>query len=216
MPNLIVAGWYTEDYAHWLPRLRASLDKFGHEHDFVEVHKAAGGWERNTMRKPAQILAAMDRHPNRTIVFLDVDCEVLDPLDGLAGISADVAMHFRCRYMRDGTPRLNARSGTMVFRPTAGARSLVERWALLSLNAPRGAVDQRTLPMAIATTPGASVAVLDVRHCAVPNDRVSDPVILHDSASRSIVKIPSWKRTLNAMMGNLAAIRGGKGQALIR
>jgi len=94
MQSTIVAGWFTPDYSHYLPPLRASLDRFGHEHDFVAVSPASGGRERNTMRKPAQILAAMDRHPNRAIVFLDVDCEVLAPLDALAEIKSDVAVHF--------------------------------------------------------------------------------------------------------------------------
>ena len=196
MTDYIVCGWYTPDYAKWAHPLRDNLDRLGIDHDFVEVEKLDGGWEHNTMRKPGQILAAMYRHPNRTIVFLDVDCAVLEPLDALAGINDDVAVHFRCKMLKDGTPRLNTRSGTLVINPTRKAAEFVAVWHNLSVNAPRGCVDQRTLPMAIATTPGLSMHVLDVRYCAVPSDGASKPVILHDSASRATAKVPSFMRRL--------------------
>jgi hypothetical protein len=59
-------------------------------HDIVEVPKLPGTWEANTMAKPAHLLAAMDRHPDKVIVLLDVDCRVLGDLTPLAGIEGDV------------------------------------------------------------------------------------------------------------------------------
>lgn len=196
MGNLIACGWYTPDYAPWLDPLLASLERFGVEHDFVEVNKVSGGWERNTMRKPTMILDAMRRHRGRAIVFLDVDCIVAGPLSDLENIRGDVAARFRCKYMRDGTPRLTARSGTLVVRPTPKAEEFVDRWVDISNAAPRGSVDQRTLPMAIARTPGLSVETLDGSYCAVPSDGIPNPVILHDSASRNVRKISKWGRYL--------------------
>jgi hypothetical protein len=212
MADYIVCGWFTPDYQHWADSLAANLARLGEPHDLVRVEKAPGGWEANTMRKPAQILAAMERHPNRTIIFVDVDCEVRQPLGILATMAADVGVHFRCRFLRDDTPRLNTRSGTMVFRPTPEARALVDRWCELSQDAPKGAVDQRTLPMAIATTPGLTIEVLHVRYCAVAADQVADPVILHDSASKGAAKIASWRRAFHHIIGKRApvpALAGG-------
>jgi hypothetical protein len=34
----------------------------------------------------------MDRHPGSTIIFLDVDCTVLGPLDRLAAIAGDLGL----------------------------------------------------------------------------------------------------------------------------
>lgn len=192
----IVCGWYTPDYSTWADRLRANLSRLGERHDFMRADTVPGGWERQTLRKPSMLLAAMDAHPSDIVIFLDVDCEVLSSLAPLADVRGDVAMHFRCRFLRDGTPRLNARSGTLVVRPTARARAFVETWGNLSAAAPLGSVDQRTLPAAIATTPGLTVEALDVAFCAVSSDGVADPVILHDNASRSTSKIPGWMRAI--------------------
>src|SRR5687767_2613414 len=124
----IVCAWYTPDYRPWADKLIASLDAIGAPYDIVEVPKRPGTWEANTMAKPGQLLAAMDRHPNEVIVFLDVDCEVLGDLTPLADITGDVAFYIRTKYRRSGGTRFGARSGTVVARPTERARRYVEAW----------------------------------------------------------------------------------------
>jgi hypothetical protein len=120
---VIVCGFYTEDYRRWLIPLVASLDRLGQPHDFVLAGKAGHMWETNTMAKASHILAAMDRHPDEVIVWLDVDCIVQGHLSPLADIRGDVAfrMHSKFRRHHKGT-RFRAQSGTMVFRPTPEAR----------------------------------------------------------------------------------------------
>ncbi|MBA4132530.1 MAG: hypothetical protein C0519_14040 [Hyphomicrobium sp.] len=182
--SFIVCGWYTPDYACWWDKLRPTLKAVGAPHDFVEVTKAAGGWERNTMRKPAQIAAAFDRHPEKTVIFIDVDCTVLSPLDELAGISGDIGVYIRTRFRSNGEPKLGPRSGTMVFQPTIGARRFVEAWIAEGRNAAKYGVDQDSLAVALGRVPGLSVTTLGVEWCAVPADNCDSPKILHDSASR--------------------------------
>ena len=84
MGSVMVCGFYTEDYRRWLIPLVASLDRLGQGHDFVLAEKAGTMWETNTMAKAAHILAAMDRHPDEVIVWLDVDCIVHGDLSPLA------------------------------------------------------------------------------------------------------------------------------------
>jgi hypothetical protein len=86
----IVCAWHTPSYRVWAFKLIASLNAVGAPHDIVEVPKLPGSWEDNTMAKPAQLLAAMDRHPDKAIVFLDVDCLVRGDLSPLAAINGDV------------------------------------------------------------------------------------------------------------------------------
>lgn len=192
--NYIVCGWYTPDYEMWADKLRANLDDLGEPHDIVEVAPMGGGWEANTCRKPEQILAAMERHPDETLVFLDVDCSVRRGIGTLANMDGDVAVFMRARIGRSGKSRLSIRSGTLVIRNTPLARLFVEHWRRLSDREPNGSVDQTTLPLAIASVPGLSVAVLDNSYCAVPGDDVRDPVILHHNASFALPKIPHWRR----------------------
>lgn len=201
----IVCGWYTPGYAHWAARLGASLDALGEPHDIVARDDLAGGWERNTLRKPYEILNAMSRHPRKTIVFLDVDCEARGSLADLASIEADIAMHMRCRYSAGGLPMLRARSGTLVLRPTALARAFVGNWYEASAEATCGSVDQRTLPLAIARTPGLTVGVLDVKYCATGSDKVIEPVILHDNASKGARKVPGFVRSICFALGRRTA-----------
>lgn len=208
MSDYVTCAWYTPDYAYWAERLRANLDDLGEPHDIVEVEKNPGGWEANTMRKPGQVLAAMMRHSTKTIIFLDVDCEVLSSLSELASTSrADIHLLFRCKMMGNGLPRMTARSGTIVIRPTELAKSFVKNWRELNFAAPSGSVDQRTLPAAIVKTTGLAVGMLDNRYCAVPSDNVERPIILHSSASASQKKMSRWTRTFHHTMSKYRKCR---------
>jgi len=195
-PSWIVCGWYTPDYSHWAERLRASLDATGAPHDIVMRPKLPGGWEANTMAKPLAVREAMARHPDKVIVFLDVDCTVHGDLSPLARIAADVAFYVRSRRRRGGGIRFGIRSGTLVLRPTPAARAFVDAWVLLSETAIVGDVDQDTLMLAVGAVPGLSLATLDLRWCAAPGDVVADAVIVHDSASRHARKLPRHRRLL--------------------
>ena len=91
MASVMVCGFYTADYRRWLGPLVASLDRLGEAHDFALAEKAGQMWETNTMAKARHILAAMERHPDEVIVWLDVDCIVHGDLSPLADIRGDVA-----------------------------------------------------------------------------------------------------------------------------
>lgn len=190
----VVCGWYTPDYAQRAKALIESLDRLGEPHDFEAVAAMSGGWERNTMRKPAQIARAMRQHPGKVVIFMDVDCLALESLAPLAETRGDVAVHLMAGKRSRGYGRLFGRSTVMVFLPTTHALALVATWVRLSADAPRGQVDQHTLTDAIARTPGLVVEHLDPRWCAMDKDRVSNPAIVHAGAARGAVKIPSWLR----------------------
>jgi len=144
----------------------------------------------------------MMRHPLKTVVFLDVDCVVLRKLNPVARISGDVGLHPRWKVMR-GTGRMTIRSGTMVVRPTATAFTFLTEWARLSESAPYGTVDQMTLLPALAATPGISVSLLDNAACAVAADKVAAPIVLHDSASSRIKKVPKLIRSAARALGRI-------------
>lgn len=190
----VVCGWYTPDYKPWAEKLMASLDAVGAPHDIVEVEKISGGWERQTMRKPAQVLKAIDRHPTKTILFMDVDCRAMRPLDRIADIRGDIAFHIRASHRGKGPTRFFGRSSVMVFRPTERARAFVQKWIDLGRNAPPGMVDQHTLPVAVAQTPHLLIEQLPEEYCAHIFDKVASPYIQHDNASREVRKIPKWVR----------------------
>jgi hypothetical protein len=199
----VVCGYYTPDYHRWLPELIDSLIDWQAPYCFVRLPKARGGWEANTMSKPQHILAAMDRHPDQVIIWLDVDCVVFGSLASLVDIRADVAfrMHGKFRSRKGATFR--AQSGTMVFRPTPEARQFVENWRTASENAPYGEIDQSSQVVAMAMSIGTTFAPLPLIYCVNPDEWFDDGVIRHSSA-RAMLRLPrtgSALRYLGRILG---------------
>lgn len=187
--DFIICGWFTPDYRHWWDRLRKSLEAIGAPHDFVEREKVDSGWEANTMRKPHEILAAMDRHPDTTIIFLDVDCTIAGTyadLVELAAIPGDVGFRVRTGQRRRAQkPFCRVRSGTVVIRPTNRARAFIEAWRKAGAEMHRYSVDQDTMLLALGRVPGLTITCIDNRFCVAPRDAaVPNPVIVHDWASK--------------------------------
>lgn len=195
----IVCGWYTPDYTRLAKMFIGSLDALGEPNDIVAVPPREGGWERQTLRKPHQIRAAMERHPRKTVVFMDVDCIVQQSLAPLADIRGDIAVHLMAGKRSRGYGRLFGRSTTMVFRPTLKARELVFVWEMRCLKAPAGQVDQHTLTEAIARTPGLVIEHLDPRWCAMDKDGISNPAVIHSGAARNARKMPGWLRAFHSI-----------------
>lgn len=204
MGTYVVCGWYTPDYEHYARELRRNLDRLGEPHDLVRVDKVDGGWERNTLEKPIQLKRALARHPGKALIMIDVDCSVREPLTELATkTQGDIAVYMMAARSQRATVRIQMRSGTIVVRPTARAEAFVENWVRISSGAPRGTIDQHTLPQAIAATPGLSVEQLDVRYCATEGDDVGAPAILHTRASRLHPKVSKLMRRLYAAWGGI-------------
>ena len=208
MSSVIVCGFYTVDYRRWLDPLVASLDRFSQPHDFVLAEKAGQQWETNTMAKARHILAAMDRHPDEVIVWLDVDCIVHGDLSPLADIRGDVAfrMHSKFRRHHKGA-RFRAQSGTMVFRPTAEARQFVEHWKRESERAPYGEIDQSSQVVAMAESIGSTFVPLSLIYCVNPDERGKVPgvVVQHDLAAVSFPKVSGWRRYIGRLIRRRAA-----------
>jgi hypothetical protein len=213
--NYVVCGWYTPDYRRWWDALRPTLEAWGAPHDFVEVPKAPGGWEANTMAKPHHLLAALDRHPDKVVIFVDVDCTVHGALEPLARIRGDVAFYIRTKRKR-GAKWGSIRSGTLVLRPTPAARDFVETW--IRQRAEFGDVDQNTLMLAVCEA-RCSFEPLPVAYCCIPADKVAAPIIFHDSASAGVAKVgkiakaaarvglPRWM--VKAMPAKRTTLEGG-------
>ena len=159
------------------------------------------------MAKPAHLLDAMDRHPDKVIVLLDVDCRVLGDLSPLAEIGGDVGFYIRTKYRRSGGMRFGARSGTVVVRPTAGARAYVQAWITAAAELPWGDVDQTAQMFAMGRASGASFTMPPVEYCATAGDCVPEAVILHESASRGVRKIGRWQRRLHRLWRRVALAR---------
>ncbi len=127
------------------------------------------------------------------------DCLVLGDLAPLAGIGGDVGFYLRTKWRRSGGMRFGARSGTVVVRPTPGARAYIEAWEDAAREAPWGDVDQTAQMFAMGRVPGVSFTMLGVEYCSTAGACVPEPVILHDSASRDVRKVTRTHRRLRRL-----------------
>ena len=191
----------------WFENLRSSLDLYEQPHDFVAVPKVIGGWEVNTLAKASHILAAMDRHPEKVIIWLDVDCMVHGDLAPLAEQSGDVGLYYSIKRRRGRALIMRLQSGTLVFKPTKAARRLVEAWRAHSEQATVGEDDEATLTRAIVETPGIPLCQIDRRWVTSPARPHPEAVIVQSFASRETPKVHKLMRFLHRHLGTLAFAR---------
>ena len=160
----LVCGWFTDDeiYRPLAQQLAQSLRGVGAPYDLACVAKDEGSWEANTIQKPAQLMAAMDRHPDKTILFLDVDFVARGDLLPLVSVPGDVGLKMMARRRRNGSTRLLVSSQIVVVKPTQGARDFVSAWMELSQARPRwGDTDETYLPLAFGEVANCSIGIID-------------------------------------------------------
>lgn len=186
MNSPVLCGWYTPTYGHWLDKLLPSATAIGLDYDFIAAPEIEGRWEDATMLKAGFAIEAMRRHPDRTLLFVDVDCLIAgsrQQIIELCDIAGDIGLFLRTRWNSHGKVRVRPRSGTMVIRPTRAARAFLEAWASTSREAPAMQVDEASLLVTLGRVPGCSITLLPIEAVAIRFDHGIRPLILHASAS---------------------------------
>jgi hypothetical protein len=187
----IVCGFFTPDYFRWVDALRGDLDRLGAPYFFEAVEKDTRGWAAMTCRKPEAIRRALDRHPHRRIIWLDVDCRVHGNIAPLGEIEADFAVALRTGIRPDSEREqallhyrgnMHPWSGTMVISPTQRALQLIDTWAELRKIALPTDTDETLLAVALGRVADINVRLLDHRWCATPQHQFPDAIIEHDTA----------------------------------
>jgi hypothetical protein len=143
----------------------------------------------------------MDLYPDKVIVWLDVDCQVLGDLSPLADLRADVAAYTRTRQPKwRRRQRFLVKSGTMVFKPTEAARAFVSEWSKNATRAQPWDSDQHSLLKTFGEMSGVTFQRLPHTWCAVVGERHADgkPIIQHASAAREQTK--PWKLIAKVLM----------------
>lgn len=173
--RLIVCGWCGPHQAAAVERLEA----FGVPHDFVEVAAP----ETAARTRPLLIRDAMDRHPGKTILFLDAGCRIVGTAGDFArlvAVDGDIAFHARTALAPDGGPVFEPQPATLVVRPTAKAHFLVSEWIRVWEGLPSRARERVALTIALGRVPELSVTLLGREFCAVAGDGYPLPAILHE------------------------------------
>ncbi len=199
----LACGWFTPDYRPLAETLAAQLAAHDVPHHIFSTTKI-GNWSREVLRKPSMIQRAMREHPDKVIIFMDVDCIVRGPLDEAAVTTADVTCSL---YVKKQFGRLRAdlSSRVVVIRPSASARRLVEHWALACQEANSimpDLGDETALMVSLARCTGAAWSAIDQRFAGRELARApKGAVIVHDSAHEESTVVrrvhkqaKAWKR----------------------
>lgn len=91
--DLVVCSFFTDDdyYRAHADRLRATLDRLGLAHEMEEIHKPADAdWADMTRRKIGFLAEVCERHPDKKVFWIDVDCSLLSLPDYVADFTADI------------------------------------------------------------------------------------------------------------------------------
>lgn len=197
----LVIGFFTVNtpYEHEAETLKLSLQPHKYDHDIVGVPNL-GSWQKNTQYKARFVMDMLNKHPSRSLLYLDVDCIMIQPplvLDDLNGSVDIAACHFA-----DSNELM---SGTVWFSNSGLCRHVVEKWIEFNRLYPdvlpdkrTPAWDQRTLEMAIKSTPGtrflelpqAYTYVTELTQKRFPN---LVPVILHTRGAYRFKKVINGK-----------------------
>lgn len=190
----IVGAWFTPDYAKWTVPFRQSLEHLGAPYHIMACPNVGGGWEAETMRKPRVVRKLIESNPGKTLVLLDVDCQVrLCPSKLVDSVRGDVAAYVRAKRAGSGKDRARIKvlSGTMVFRPTDGARRLLDAWEAAQAECQAGDVDQTSLMIALGRATEFTFQPLGPEWCDFEGH--PQPAIVHDNAGLAVAKT-SWLR----------------------
>jgi hypothetical protein len=185
----LVTGFFTPDYRPLAAALAASLDHDKQPYHLFAVDKS-GDWSSQTMRKPSIVIGALDAHPGKTVILMDVDCTVHGPLDALASFcpAADVCCLSTARSKKIGRhrQRFSLSSRVMVVRPTPGARALMQQWDKACRERPWMHGDEPNLTYALTCSPGSAYSTIPLIYSGrEASEAPAGSIITHESAAKA-------------------------------
>jgi len=181
----IVVSFYTLDYMESAMRLKRSLDKFGINNYLQKINRTSmdyKDWQRETFFKADFVRNMMNQYPDKDIVWMDADAEVLQYPALLGSIPGNLAAR-----IYHGSKLL---SGTVYFKNCDEIKVLVDDWITLNQKPQdkfRCQQEQLNLQAVVERANGKVKFVnLPQEYCYIfdERDKCEEPVIIHRQHSR--------------------------------
>ena len=182
--NFIVVGFFTPDYYPLAEKLSENLNQFEISHHLYACEKTPGEWGHQTLRKPDILKRARLDHPDKTLIFMDVDCSVRGDIVDMLAIQADIALPMGRKPMKNGTA-LKPGTRVILIRPTTMSDRFLDLWdQKCRLDMRPVENDEIRVQMAIEDSAGSFTFGILPRAFTGIEIRKSEPsdVIVHDSA----------------------------------
>lgn len=188
----LYVAYYTKEtgYAQEAEELRATLEQFHLDHEILGVPNL-GSWQQNTHYKARFLKEQLNAHPDRPLVYLDVDARVRQYPELFDRLSCDMAGY---HYLNKVTKRPELLSGTLYFEPTAATKKLIDTWIFANETLP-ARWEQKNLEIALKKVPEITFYELPAPYVLI-FDLMQDlgpPVIEHLQASRRLKKTVNTK-----------------------
>ncbi len=189
MNDWIIVSYYTIGtfYKDLAKRFVESLKK--HKvYYYVEGVPNLNDWGRNTNYKPSFLLRMLEKFPDRSLVWIDCDAELLQYPTLFDSLDCDVAAHEFDRRLyqsrREDWPK-ELLSGTLFLRNNSLVQEIVKKWKQECEKSPQ-VWDQKSLEKVL----NGDYHRLPASYCQIHRLMrvVKNPVIVHYQASRQVRK----------------------------
>src|SRR5262245_494065 len=184
----LAIGWFTPDYRPLAEAFAANLAEHGAPfHLFAKPKLEGASRLEQILMKPAVVLEAMARHPDKAIALMDVDCIVRGDISPLAAIPGDVGV-----ALFGGVPSkatdwrvwLGLSTRVMVFRPTEAARAFTEKWSGYVKS--HGGHEERCAAQAFLASLEVRFSHIDLAYSGREVYQFPDGIVVHQSASSAL------------------------------
>jgi hypothetical protein len=187
----VACAFYTPNYLEQVLSLKASLEKLGINHYFKRYERGPT-WEATTRLKPVFVHHALERFPDKDVLYLDADAVVRRPLTLFDDVTTDMAILFH-HVRAGGTNYLRISAGTVFVRNTEGGRRFATLWKDAEGQCGPLTLDEDMIYMAFTDMAGVSITVLPPAYVKIFDKPGEQPVIEHFQASRTQFK---WRRLI--------------------
>jgi len=190
----LVVGYCTAGpYEAEAEKMRRSVHRFGLECELLTIPPTT--WQKATQYKARYLLDVAERHPGRTLLYLDADAEMLRYpafCDNWQGDFAVPSINWS-KYRKD-SPLQEMLTGTILFRSTPQVRALLKEW-IAANNDNLEMWDQRVLQSLIGREllngdlhNGVKIDFLPDEYCSIFDLMAGHepPIILQNQASRRL------------------------------
>ncbi|WP_045836137.1 hypothetical protein [Hyphomicrobium sp. 99] len=180
--DFLVVGFFTPNYEPAARAFAQNLAEHRISHHLYARPIVEGDWYSQTRQKPTVLAHARRDHPDKNLVFMDVDCRIRGDISEILNTRGDVVM--RTKGTAKGTQRaLKPTTRVMLLRPTPGSDAFITGWEAACRSARPGQSAEFMLIHAMSDSSEIySIGTLPIRLAGIElHDALPDAVIVHDS-----------------------------------
>ena len=189
--DVLMIGFFTPNYQSLAETFAANCRDVCMDAHLYAVDAAP--WEKAVLRKPEIVQRAARDYPDRTMMLIDVDCIIKNPVQFT--LRGDVAFPLRVKIKR-GHQDILASSRVLAFRASDAFQDFAASWRGETLRPDLAWGNEESALLRTLSFSNLCWQLMDVQHSALElHEAPKDAVIIHDSAhDKQNTSVTFWKR----------------------